>query len=133
MRDGQAVPGLAGKEHGHGDVVLVNFFASWCVPCLQEHPLLMALAAREKLVVLGINYKDPAPGGLQFLVRHGNPYRAVGVDAAGRAAIDWGVYGMPESFLVDGRGRIVLKQVGPLTPEAVEGILLPALRKARAR
>ncbi|MEZ5844422.1 MAG: DsbE family thiol:disulfide interchange protein [Hyphomicrobiaceae bacterium] len=130
-RDGKAVPGFAAKDLATGEPTLVNFFASWCVPCAQEHPFLVALAEREKLRIVGVNYKDPVPGGLRFLERHGNPYAAVGVDAGGRAAIEWGVYGMPETFLVDGKGRIVYKHVGALTAEIIAGRLLPALAKAR--
>ena len=131
VRDGKPVPGFAGTDLADGTPTLVNFFASWCVPCLQEHPYLNALAEREKVRIVGVNYKDPVPNGLRFLIRHGNPYAAVGVDAGGRAAIEWGVYGMPETFLVDGKGRIVYKHVGPLTSEAITAKILPALAKAR--
>ena len=132
VRDGKAVAGFDPTTLAGGEVALVNFFASWCVPCVQEHPMLMALAEREKLPIHGINYKDPAPGGLGFITRHGNPYRSVGVDTNGRAAIEWGVYGMPETFVIDGQGRIIFKQVGPLTPAIVEAVLLPLIKKARA-
>jgi cytochrome c biogenesis protein CcmG/thiol:disulfide interchange protein DsbE len=130
---GKPVPGFTSADLAKGEVTLVNFFASWCVPCVQEHPHLVTLAEREKLAIFGINHKDPAPGGLRFIERYGNPYRAVGVDGNGRAAIEWGVYGMPESFLIDGKGNIVYKHVGPLTPESVERILKPAIAKARGR
>ncbi len=132
-RNGQPVPGFAAKDLATGEPVLVNFFASWCVPCVQEHPFLVALAEREKLKIYGVNYKDPPPGGLRFLTRYGNPYTAVGVDAGGRAAIEWGVYGMPETFLVDGTGKIVFKHVGPITADAITAKILPALAKARSR
>ncbi len=127
---GKPVPGLAADDLKSGKATIVNFFASWCAPCLQEHPILMALAARPGTKIVGINYKDPAPGGLRFITRHGNPYSAVGTDLNGRAAIEWGVYGMPETFIVDQSGTIVFKHVGPLTPEVVSARLLPALKQA---
>ncbi len=127
-RGGVAVPGLTPADFGPGEVRIVNFFASWCAPCVQEHPLLMELQQRSGARMLGVNYKDPAPGGRRFLGRYGNPYAAVGVDASGRAAIEWGVYGMPETFVVDGQGNIVMKWVGPLTREVVEKRILPLVR-----
>jgi cytochrome c biogenesis protein CcmG, thiol:disulfide interchange protein DsbE len=133
LRDGnREVPGFGSADLRKGEVSLVNFFASWCVPCVQEHPVLAALGERTGIKIYGVNYKDPSPGGRRFLGRYGNPYRAVGDDARGRAAIDWGVYGMPETFVVDGAGRIVLKYVGPLTPEVVQARILPAIEAARA-
>jgi|APCry1669190156_1035279.scaffolds.fasta_scaffold01633_6 cytochrome c biogenesis protein CcmG, thiol:disulfide interchange protein DsbE len=105
-------------EQGH--FTLVNIFGSWCVPCRQEHPLLMKLSddADLKAVgfeVIGLAYKDEPKNALAFLMRNGNPYARIGVDLSGRAAIDWGAYGVPESFLVRGDGVIVRKYIGPLT------------------
>jgi cytochrome c biogenesis protein CcmG/thiol:disulfide interchange protein DsbE len=114
-------------RQGHASVV--NFWASWCGPCEEEHPLLLALQA-EGVRVYGVNYKDQTAAARRFLERHGNPYTAVGVDGTGRAAIEWGVYGMPETFVVDGNGVIIYKQVGPITAEAMQARLIPAIRSA---
>jgi cytochrome c biogenesis protein CcmG/thiol:disulfide interchange protein DsbE len=130
---GADVPGFSTADLKRGEVTVVNFFASWCAPCVQEHPLLMAMKQEAGLRIVGVNYKDPAPGGRRFIGRYGNPYAAVGVDADGRAAIEWGVYGMPETFIVDGEGRIVWKHVGPITREALEIQIMPAIRAARAK
>ena len=108
----------------------MNFWASWCVPCVQEHPLLVALKERTGVRLYGVNYKDQAAAARRFLGRYGNPFTAVGVDGDGRAAIEWGVYGMPETFVVDGKGRIVYKHVGPITPETLETKIIPAIRAA---
>lgn len=132
LRDaGKDIPGLSTADLRQGEPTVVNFFASWCTPCIREHPLLMDMARQQGIRVVGVNYKDPPPGGRRFIGRYGNPYAAIGADATGRAAIEWGVYGMPETFVVDGKGIIVFKHVGPLTPEIVDAALLPAVRKAR--
>lgn len=104
-----------------GEVTLVNVWASWCAPCRVEHPLLMELAATPGLRIVGLNYKDRMPNALAFLAELGNPYDAVGVDADGRRGIEWGVYGVPETFLVGPEGTILRKHVGPLTPEVMAG------------
>lgn len=131
-----ALPPLPGHERGlsradlaGGEVRIVNFFASWCVPCRAEHPLLARLAEREGLAVYGINYKDKPADALGFLARLGDPYRQIGADAAGRVAIDFGVYGVPETFVVDRAGTIRLRFAGPLTPQAVEDTILPLVRE----
>ena len=131
-KDGQAVPGVATGDLKSGEVTVVNFWASWCVPCIQEHPLLVELGKRGVKMV-GINYKDPAPGGLRFLGRYGNPFAAVGTDVGGRGAIEWGVYGMPETFVIDKQGRIAYKHVGPITAESLAEKVLPAIEAARAK
>jgi cytochrome c biogenesis protein CcmG/thiol:disulfide interchange protein DsbE len=100
---------------------------------VQEHPLLVELKSNAGVRIFGVNYKDPDPGGRRFIGRYGNPYAAVGVDATGRAAIEWGVYGMPETFVVDGQGRITMKHVGPLTALVVKQRLLPAIEAARKK
>ena len=111
----------------HGAPVLVNFWASWCTPCLQEHPLLMELA-RAGVKIVGINYKDDPASARRFLGRHGNPYTRVGIDRSGRTAIDFGVYGVPETYVIDGAGKIAFRHVGPLTETAVRDKLLPLLK-----
>lgn len=126
-------PGLyagLGTENLAGNVTLVNIWASWCAPCRQEHPLLMELAGDKRFVIAGFNYKDEPGNARKFLSELGNPYRIVGTDPSGRTAIDWGVYGVPETFLVDREGVIRLKHVGPLTPDAVRTVLMPAIEKA---
>jgi cytochrome c biogenesis protein CcmG/thiol:disulfide interchange protein DsbE len=129
-QDGRAIPGFGPAELQSGRPVLVNVFASWCAPCHQEHPFLMELAKNDRLKILGLNYKDKPENARRFLGRLGNPYVAVGVDPDGRNAIEWGVYGVPETFLVDGKGIIVFKHVGPLTPEIIRERLEPAIRAA---
>lgn len=132
LREGEVpVPGFETAMLRRGEPTVVNFFASWCVPCVQEHPVLTELRNRTGVKIVGINYKDPTPGGRRFLGRYGNPYAAVGVDDSGRAAIEWGVYGMPETFIVAGDGRIALKHVGPITPQALETKIMPALAALR--
>jgi cytochrome c biogenesis protein CcmG/thiol:disulfide interchange protein DsbE len=131
--DGHPVGGFSAADLAKGEVSVVNFWASWCVPCVQEHPLLVALKQQTGVNIYGINYKDQPAAARRFLGRYGNPFAAVGVDGNGRAAIEWGVYGMPETFIVNGRGEIVYKHVGPITPEALEGKIMPAIRAARAR
>ena len=117
-RDGTAVPGLTVADL-KGAVTLLNVWASWCVPCHDEAPLLMQLAVDRRIRVVGINYKDQPDNARRFLGRYGNPFAAVGADPNGRAAIDWGVYGVPETFVVGPDGTIRHKQIGPLTPEAM--------------
>lgn len=117
-RAGAPVPGLDPSQFT-GQITLVNVWASWCVPCQAEHPQLMRLAADRRLQLVGINYKDATENARRFLGRYGNPFSAVGVDENGRAAIEWGVYGVPESFLIGRDGRIAYKQVGPITNETL--------------
>ena len=114
VRDGKPVPGLDPAKF-HGNVTVVNVWASWCVPCRDEAALLLKLSADQRFRIAGINYKDETENARRFLGRFGNPYAEVGVDKAGRAAIDWGVYGVPETFIVGRDGKIVFKLVGPLT------------------
>ena len=108
--------------------VVVNFWASWCVPCIIEHPQLMRLS-REGIPVFGINYKDRPSDGAAFLQRHGNPFAKLGRDEPGRVAIDWGVYGVPETYLLDRQGLIRWRFAGPVTPETLERDLRPLLRR----
>ena len=130
-RDGVPVPGInaAGFK---GSVTLVNVWASWCVPCHDEVPYLERLAQDKRLRLVGINYKDQADNARRFIGRYGNPFTAVGADANGRAAIDWGVYGVPETFVVGRDGRIAYKLVGPINAGNFESQLKPAIEKTLA-
>ncbi|QPC86017.1 DsbE family thiol:disulfide interchange protein [Mesorhizobium sp. NBSH29] len=125
------LPGLDAADFA-GQVTLVNVFASWCGPCRDEHPLLLALARDGRFAIAGLNYKDKPDNARRFLGELGNPYTAIGVDAKGRTAIDWGVYGVPETFLVGKDGTIVEKYVGPLNSDALRNRLMPAIEKALA-
>ena len=113
-----------------GNLKLVNYWASWCAPCRVEHPNLETLRA-EGLPIYGINYKDDPDNALAFLAELGDPYEAVGADNSGRAALDWGVYGVPETYLIDGDGNILLRVAGPLVQRVIDSQLRPALEKAR--
>jgi cytochrome c biogenesis protein CcmG, thiol:disulfide interchange protein DsbE len=126
--DKLGVPGLA-RGDLLGKITLVNVFASWCVPCRQEHPVLTELAKDTRIRVVGIDYKDQPGNALAFLNEMGNPYAAVGVDQRGRTFIDWGAYGVPETFLVGPDGIIVTKVIGALDAENVERLLRPAIAK----
>ena len=112
-----------------GTPVLVNFWASWCTPCLVEHPLLMELA-RSGVKIVGINYKDDPQAAAQWLARHGNPFAVIARDRDGRAGLDWGVYGVPETFTLDAGAVIRHKHIGPLTREAWEAQRVPVVRGA---
>jgi cytochrome c biogenesis protein CcmG, thiol:disulfide interchange protein DsbE len=129
------VPGFSDATLKSGTVSLVNVFASWCGPCHQEHPVLLQLANDKELAkngfrVIGLAYKDDPEDARRFLGTAGNPFAAIGNDGSGRTAIDWGVYGVPESFVVRGDGTIAFKYVGPLTEEALAQVLLPEINKA---
>lgn len=132
QRDGQPVPGFSGADLAKGRASIVNVFASWCAPCRVEHPFLMAMAEAEavkqgRVAILGMNHKDEAENARRFLGALGNPYSAVGVDRGGRGAIEWGVYGVPETFVVGGDGRILEKHVGPLDRAAAARLLKRAV------
>lgn len=129
-RNGLPVAGFSSADLAKG-VSVVNVFASWCAPCRAEHPLLADLAKDRRIRLYGLNYKDADDQALRFLNGLGNPYVAVGADRKGRVGIDWGVYGVPETFVVAG-GRIVAKLVGPLTPDRISAELMPAIDKAVA-
>jgi cytochrome c biogenesis protein CcmG, thiol:disulfide interchange protein DsbE len=130
-RDGKPVPGLDSAEL-KGEVTVLNVWASWCVPCRDEAPLLMTLAADPRIRVVGINYKDQPDNARRFLGRYGNPFVANGTDGNGRAAIEWGVYGVPETFVGSRDGRIAYKLIGPITPDNLDQALKPAIEKALA-
>jgi cytochrome c biogenesis protein CcmG/thiol:disulfide interchange protein DsbE len=112
-----------------GQVVLINFFASWCVPCRAEHPLLMHMAREQKIPIIGIDYEDKPDDARHFIDELGDPFRAIGIDQDGRLGIEFGVYGVPETYVIDKSGRIRFKQVGGVTPEVLEGTLIPMLKK----
>ena len=128
------LPPLPGTERGFssadlaGHVSLVNAFASWCVPCRAEHPILNDLARTRRVAIYGIDYKDKADAALAWIAELGNPYARIGADD-GRVGIDWGVYGVPETFIVDQGGRIRFKHVGPLTQADVEQTILPLIAR----
>jgi cytochrome c biogenesis protein CcmG/thiol:disulfide interchange protein DsbE len=131
MQDGKPVPGLNGSEF-KDNVTVVNVWASWCVPCHDEVPFLEELAKDKRIRLVGINYKDQPDNARRFIGRYGNPFVAVGADPNGRAAIEWGVYGVPETFLVGRDGRIAYKLVGPLTEGNMKAVVMPAIEKALA-
>lgn len=124
-----SIPGGFSTADLKGRVTLVNVFASWCVPCLAEHPQIEALAERG-FPVYGINHRDKPDAADAWLRRHGNPYTAVGADLDARASIDWGVTGVPETFIIDPNGVITYKHVGPITQDVMDNKILPGLRKA---
>ena len=129
VNNGAAVPGLDPAVF-KGKVSVVNVWASWCVPCHDEAPLLTALAQDKRLQIVGINYKDSPDNARRFLGRYGNPFGIVGVDGNGRAAIEWGVYGVPETFVVGREGTILYKMVGPVTPDNIDSVLKAEIEKA---
>lgn len=128
-RDGKPIPGI-GNATFQGAVTLLNVWASWCVPCHDEAPFLEQLSRDKRIQLVGINYKDTADNARRFLYRYGNPFVATGRDETGRASIDWGVYGVPETFLIGRDGRIAYKLVGPITAENLGRTLLPEIEKA---
>jgi cytochrome c biogenesis protein CcmG/thiol:disulfide interchange protein DsbE len=128
-RDGKAVPGLDSAMF-QGAVTLVNVWASWCVPCHDEVPFLEKLSKDKRIQLVGINYKDAPDNARRFLNRYGNPFVATGRDDTGRTSIDWGVYGVPETFLVGRDGRIAYKLVGPITEDNLAEALKPEIERA---
>ena len=133
LRDAQGqLPGITG-ETLDGRVSIVNVWASWCVPCRTEHPYLVQLADDGRAQMVGLNYKDATGNALRFLGQLGNPFTVVGVDPRGKGAIEWGVYGVPETFIVDAQGTIAHKHVGPLTEQSMRDSFMPALEKVLAR
>ena len=130
-RDGKAIPGIAAADF-RGNVTLINVWASWCIPCHDEAPFLLELAGDTRIRLVGINYKDQPDNARRFLNRYGNPFIASGADQTGRAAIEWGVYGVPETFLVGRDGRIAYKLVGPISAANFEREVKPAFETALA-
>lgn len=129
--DGKPEPGFSSADLAKGKVSVVNYWASWCEPCVAEHPLLVELKTTTGVDIYGVNYKDQAAAARRFIGRYGNPYTAVGTDASGRAAIDWGVYGTPETFVINGKGEVVYKHVGPISTESLTAKIIPAIETAR--
>jgi cytochrome c biogenesis protein CcmG/thiol:disulfide interchange protein DsbE len=133
-----ALPAVKGRSLGlsssdlKGEISLVNVFASWCAACREEHPVLMRLKAQGMVPIHGLNYKDKPDDAARWLDGMGDPYTRTGTDTNGRVAIDWGVYGVPETFVVDAKGRIAFKQVGPITREILEDTILPVIAGLRA-
>lgn len=134
-----SLPPVEGREQGltsddlrNGEVSLVNVFASWCGPCRIEHPLLMRLAEEGVVPIYGINYKDRPEDARRWLDQMGDPYTRTGADLDGRVGIEWGVYGVPETFVVDRTGRIRYKHIGILTPEGLEETILPLIERLRS-
>jgi cytochrome c biogenesis protein CcmG, thiol:disulfide interchange protein DsbE len=128
---GTPVPGFTTADLAQGQLTVVNIWASWCGPCRDEHPHLMTLSEEEGLRIFGINYKDDPANARRFLGALGLPYDAVGVDRGGRTFVDWGAYGVPETFLVDGEGIIRYKYIGPITQKALDETLLPMIDELR--
>jgi cytochrome c biogenesis protein CcmG, thiol:disulfide interchange protein DsbE len=127
--DSGAAPGLSSAQLKSGKVSVLNVWASWCAPCIAEHPQLMELS-RQGIPIYSLNYKDKPEAARRFLANHGNPFRAIGADESGVTAIDFGVYGVPETFVIDGNGLITYRFPGPLTPEILAQKILPAIKKA---
>lgn len=124
--------GLSSADLGGGEVALVNVFASWCVACREEHPVLMDLKERGLVPIHGLNYKDQPDDAARWLAEWGDPYTRTGADEDGRVGIDWGVYGVPETFVIGPDGRIAYKHIGPITPEFVSEKLIPMIERLRA-
>lgn len=128
---GMTGDGLTSDDLTAGKVTLVNFFASWCVPCRVEHPLLMELAARDGVHLYGINYKNKPEEARPWLASLGNPYEKIGADEDGRVGIDWGVYGLPETFIIDAKGRIRYRRVGPIDRFTLDRDIWPLIQELR--
>ncbi len=126
---GMAGPGLKTADLTDGQVTLVNFFASWCIPCRAEHALLIELVKYDRARLVGINYKNKAEEARAWLAQLGNPYAAIGADTTGRAGIEWGVYGLPETFVIDKQGRIRYRHVGQLDADALDRTIRPLLQE----
>jgi cytochrome c biogenesis protein CcmG/thiol:disulfide interchange protein DsbE len=129
LNDYGPVPGLSSAALKMGHVSLLNIWASWCAPCVAEHPMLIELG-KQGIPLYSINYKDTPEAARRFLAQHGNPFRAIGADEKGFTGIDFGVYGVPETFVIDGAGKVVYRFPGPLTAQIIAEKIMPALQKA---
>jgi cytochrome c biogenesis protein CcmG/thiol:disulfide interchange protein DsbE len=128
--EGRLIPGFSEKDFGNGKITVLNVWASWCVPCKREHPQLVALSKRSGLQLFGINYKDKPVAARRFLGRYGNPFARVGADGTGRASVEWGLTGVPETFIVNETGQITFKYIGELTPTTLKRVIIPAIERA---
>ena len=133
--EGSNLSGFDDSTLRRGSVTLVNVFASWCAPCRDEHPVLIELSKHDIITksgvrLAGLAYKDEPSQSLRFLRELGNPYQLIGVDRSGRVGIDWGVYGVPETFVLRGDGTIAYKHIGPITAESLRDKLMPAIEAA---
>jgi cytochrome c biogenesis protein CcmG/thiol:disulfide interchange protein DsbE len=124
-------PGLSSADLEDGQVTLVNVFASWCIPCRAEHKYFMAMAEADAVRLAGINYKDKPADAVRWLAQLGNPYGLIGADESGRAGIEWGISGVPETFLIDREGRIRYRHVGPLYDQVLEDEILPLVESLK--
>ncbi len=131
MGENGPIPGLSSAAFKTGKVSILNVWATWCAPCVAEYPLLIELS-QQGIPIYGIYYKDKPEAARRFLATHGNPFRAIGADESGFTAIDFGVYGVPETFVIDGDGKIAFRYPGPLSPEVIEEKIMPAIKKAGA-
>ena len=129
----ETVPLLERKNLQQGKVSVVNFFASWCPPCRLEHPSLLKLSEDKEIAIFGINYKDDPENALKFLKEYKNPFERLGGDPKGRGGLEWGIYGIPETFIVRGDGLIMYKHVGPITPEILQAVILPIINKVKQK
>ena len=132
------LPPIDGRQDGlatadlKGQVSLVNVWASWCVPCRAENPVLVSLARRGTVPIFGLNYKDTAKDALAFLAELGDPFARIGADTSGRVAIDWGIYGVPETYVIDADGTIAFRQVGPIDQKILDEVILPIVARLQA-
>lgn len=131
VKNGKPVPGYGSADLQKGKISIINVWSSWCGSCRSEHRFLKRLAERSGVPIYGLNYKDTASAGRAFLARFGNPYSAIGMDPRGRLGIDLGVYGVPETFIIDGKGIVRYKLPGPVSDEIIEKELLPIIKKAK--
>ena len=131
--EGVATPGLSTADLATGEPILVNFFASWCVPCRAEHGVLTRMVRQEGVRLMGINYTDKGPDAAAWLRELGNPYERIGADLKGRVGIDWGISGVPETFVIDGNGVIVYRYVGPVVQQEAQAAIRAALTAARGQ
>ena len=132
--EGSGLPALQASDFttGKTPITLLNIWASWCTPCIAEHPYITELGNQESVTLVGLNYKDKPEAALKFLNKYGNPYEKIGVDPHGAVAIDFGVYGVPETYVIDAKGVIRFKVVGPVTPEIITRDLAPIFDQIRA-
>ena len=131
LKDGGSVPGISATTM-KGKLTLLTFWASWCAPCREEQPLLMQLASDKNFELVGVDYKDQESSAKNFLDEFGNPYAAVGIDRSGDTGIEWGVYGIPETFLISAGGVVLYKHVGPLSKAAIREELMPLVERAKS-